>query len=421
MRVVLKVVATALAAGVTAATLAGAGPASAASDSAAGLVPNASFEDGWTASKLTCWNVAPADSAKLTVTKNAHTGSWAGYAKGNGTADARVDLSTDRTDACAIPVASGTSYNLAFWMRSTTGAQPVVFAYSATAGWTRWFTGSTITSTTDLRGYTVNLPAIPAQVTKVSLGLTFPGTGTVALDDVGLTPRDSTLFRAAFPANGLVTNEFAYWNPQSPERVQSPDWEMTSGSLFARNGNGYTGTIDGVSPDSKSTSGTDSAVFRLNTRDYSFGDAMVSMNLNIAKLTTTSRTPAVDWDGMHIFLHYQSQYELYYASVARRDGHVVIKKKCKGGPSNGGSYYPLGASEVSGMPFALGKWQSVGASVRSNADGTVTIVLYRDGKAVSSATDTGVGCAPITAAGATGIRGDNAEFDFNNFTVTDLS
>jgi hypothetical protein len=129
----------------------------------------------------------------------------------------------------------------------------------------------------------------------------------------------------------------------------------------------------------------------------------------------------VDWDGVHIFLHYQSQYELYYASVARRDGHVVIKKKCKGGPSNGGSYYPLDNSEISGLPFPLGTWRAVGASVRTNADGTVTIVLYRDGKAYTSATDTGIGCAPITNAGATGIRGDNAEFEFNNFTISPLS
>ena len=33
-------------------------------------------------------------------------------------------------------------------------------------------------------------------------------------------------------------------------------------------------------------------------------------------------------------------------------------------------------------------------------------------------TDRGVGCAPITAPGAVGIRGDNDEFRFDNFRVT---
>src|SRR4051794_34420913 len=32
--------------------------------------------------------------------------------------------------------------------------------------------------------------------------------------------------------NGLITNEYAYWNPSDPRAVQSPLWEMTSGSLF---------------------------------------------------------------------------------------------------------------------------------------------------------------------------------------------
>jgi hypothetical protein len=195
---------------------------------------------------------------------------------------------------------------------------------------------------------------------------------------------------------------------------------MTSGSLFALNGNGYSGKVDGGVPDALSVTSTGSAIFRLNTRNYTFGDVQVSMRLNLAGLRSTSRTPAVDWDGVHIFLHYQSQYELYYASVARRDGHVVIKKKCLGGTSNGGSYYALANSEVSGLSFPYGSWQSVGASIRNNADGSVTITLQRNGKVVSSATDSGVGCAPIRAAGATGIRGDNAEFQFADYTVSDL-
>ncbi|AGL20820.1 hypothetical protein [Actinoplanes sp. N902-109] len=409
-----------LAAAVSAGLLGSAGaPAHAADASVA--VPNPSFDEGWLGAKLKCWNVGTAGLGKLTVTKVGNTGS-AAYASAAGSP---LELASDRTDACRIPVAAGRQYKLRFWARSTAGFQPVVSAYDPVTGWKRWHTGAPVAPAASLLLTSLDLPVVPEGVDRISVGWSIPATGVLVVDDVSLTDSGPApagpLFRPSFSTAGLVTNEYAYWNSNKTGRVGSPDWEMTSGSLFARNGNGYTGRIDAVSPNATSTSSTDSAVFRLNTRDYSFGDVKVSMNLNMASLTTTTRTPAVDWDGVHIFLHYQSQYELYYASVARRDGHVVIKKKCLGGPSNGGSYYPLGRSEVSGRALPLNTWEQVGASIKTNADGSVTIVLFRDGKAVSTATDTGTGCAPITAPGATGIRGDNAEFEFSDFEVTSLS
>jgi hypothetical protein len=40
-------------------------------------------------------------------------------------------------------------------------------------------------------------------------------------------------------------------------------------------------------------------------------------------------------------LRYRSEQSLYYPSVNRRDGQVVVKKKCAGGPFNGGTYDTL--------------------------------------------------------------------------------
>jgi hypothetical protein len=48
----------------------------------------------------------------------------------------------------------------------------------------------------------------------------------------------------------------------------------------------------------------------------------------------------------------------------------------------------------------------------------VTITASINGLVVKKVTDTGVGCAPITTPGATGIRGDNADFTFDDYTVT---
>jgi hypothetical protein len=227
------------------------------------------------------------------------------------------------------------------------------------------------------------------------------------------------MFRAAFPtADGLITNSYAHWNPHRFDAVRSPAWDMTSGSLFATDGWGYTGAIDGQSPDARSTRRTGSAVFRLHTRAR-FDDARVTTTIKVGEFTSTSRTPARAWDGVHLWLRYQTQYHLYVVSVARRDGRVVIKKKCPGGPSNGGTYYAL-SRQVAGYPLAVGRSRTVAASVRTNANDTVTIDLDVDGRRVVTATDDGVGCAAIIAPGAVGVRADNTRFWFAPFTVSSI-
>jgi hypothetical protein len=219
--------------------------------------------------------------------------------------------------------------------------------------------------------------------------------------------------------DGLVTNEYSHWNPTSSSATKSGIWEMTSGSLFAQNGTGWTGVPDGCSTSSTYSSPcTASDVFRLNSVEHDFGNVTVSLDLLNNYLTSSSRTPAEAWDGIHVWLHYQSEYNLYYASFNRRDGRIVIKKKCLGGSENGGTYYELGQGEVAGYGIPFGVWQHLAASIQDNSDGSVTIAMYRGGTKLLSATDTGLGCAPITAPGGVGIRGDNDNFNFDNFTVT---
>lgn len=207
-------------------------------------------------------------------------------------------------------------------------------------------------------------------------------------------------------ANGVITSEGNYWSQTGPS---SDKWEMTSGTLYAADGQGWSGI-----PDTTNNSG----VFRLNTKRFDFQNVRVSMDLTINNLTTTAVTPATDWDGVHIFLRYQSEYYLYYASISRRDGAVVIKKKVPGGPSNGGTYYNI--STYNTAPLPLNQKVHVAATVQNQADGSVKIQLFSNGALVATAIDQGTGGAPITNAGATGIRGDNANFFFDNFTVEQL-
>ena len=385
-------------------------------EAATGTVSNPSFDEGWKDGKLACWHLSATKPSRLTVTRQAHSG-YGAYAKGNREPGTRLYLATDRGPACRIEVSPGTAYLLKFWLRSTAGARPVVYAYSDARGWYPWFNATPIAAAR-LSEYSVQLPAIPAGVSAVSVGVGFDSASTVVLDDVALVSKGGQLlFQSTFPArDGLVTNEFAFWSPSDPRSLRSSVWDMTSGSLFALNGNGYSGVPDDRDMDALSQIGNRSAIFRLTTHDHSFGDVSVRMNINVHRLSSTRFTPRVDWDGVHIFLRYKTEYRLYYASVARRDGKVVIKKKCPGGDSNHGTYYEL-TDEAPGYPIPYGQWLRTGATVTDNSDGSVSIVLSRDGKAVVSATDRGVGCAPITGAGAIGVRGDNAEFEFGDLTV----
>jgi hypothetical protein len=264
----------------------------------------------------------------------------------------------------------------------------------------------------------------PATTTsKPAPSTTKPAPSTTKSTTTTVPGAPAPLFKDGFAgSDGLVTNEYAFWNPSAPDAVTSSGWELTSGSLFRSTQQGWTGSIDDVEPDARSTTGTDSAIFRLTTRAANFGDVNVQLELVNRALTSTGSTPPVDWDGVHIFLRYQSETNLYYASVNRRDGRVVIKKKCTGGTENGGTYYELatstGTTELPGHPIPFGAVQHVGATVVNQPDGSVVLALQREGSTLLSVRDTGVGCDPIRTPGKVGLRGDNDDFRFDDFTVT---
>lgn len=268
-----------------------------------------------------------------------------------------------------------------------------------------------LTTTTLVLGTSAQLPAVPTIAT----------TTTPATSPVISTSNTRVLFADVFSkyTDGLITNEYTYWNPTSESGVKSNIWEMTSGSLFAQGGAGWSGVPDSVSTNAKSTNGNNSAVFRLTTKQANFGNVAVDLDLLNQGLSSTASTPAVSWDGVHIFLRYQSEYNLYYASINRRDNTVVIKKKIPGGPSNNGTYYDL--VTYSAHSVSYNTWQHVKATVKNNTDGSVTLQLYADGKLITQVTDNGsIGGAPIRNSGKVGIRGDNANIKFKNFMVTAL-
>jgi hypothetical protein len=218
--------------------------------------------------------------------------------------------------------------------------------------------------------------------------------------------------------NGLITNEFAFFNPNDRAAVRSPIWLVTSGSLFAHDGSAWTGVPDVGQTGPRSASATDSSVFRAVTQRADFQNVTVSFGLFVQRFLSAKSGPTPGWEGVHVFLRYQTPVSLYVVSVDRSDGVIVIKKKVPGGPapSDGGTYYTLASTPGRSVS---GRWEQVRVSVVNSGTESVNIRLWMDGKLRLEATDNGIGnVAPITQPGRVGVRGDYTEFKFDHFTVS---
>lgn len=338
---------------------------------------------------------------------------WSGYGVG---ANITVDLGA-AGPVCGVDIA---------WYRGDQRSSSFTISVSSDGSqYTAAYSGSSSGSTASYESYP--LAGVTARYVRITVnGNTQNDWASISELRIGggagspePEPPPGALFSEPFSyPDGLITNEYAYSNPNDNDSHVSPVWQVTSGSLFAKAGRGWSGIPDGRSPGPDSNPYNDSAVFRVRTRRTDFNNVSVAFKLLNKGLTTTSRTPAEAYDGMHIFLRYQSPYELYTASINRRDNRAVIKKKLPGGPSNGGTYTTIGSTVIHTVPY--GNWQDVEATIRTNANGSVTIRLYSGGNLVVSGTDSGQGGSPITAPGRVGFRGDNCHFEIDDFVVTAL-
>ncbi|MEU2334024.1 hypothetical protein ABZ770_07645 [Streptomyces sp. NPDC006654] len=219
-------------------------------------------------------------------------------------------------------------------------------------------------------------------------------------------------FRPRFGADGLVTNEWASRNPHGQGAHDSSDWVATSGSLFARDGLGWTGRPDAGATGPDSATADDSAVFRLVSRRRDFGAVAVSFKVRLLPPITTARTPKQDWDGAHVWLRYHSPQELYALSFRRRDGSVVIKRKVPSHDAasvDGGDYATVAEGRHA---IGYGDWHRIEASA-VNASSGVRLRLAVDGTEVLHTVDRTPG--PLTTPGGVGLRVDNSEMWFGDF------
>lgn len=238
-----------------------------------------------------------------------------------------------------------------------------------------------------------------------------------------LARREEPLLRwEAQGADRLVTNEYATYNPGAADAVRDDVWEMGSGSLFVRDGVGWSGAPTVGAVDARSAAGTNSGVFRMVSRRADFGDIALSARLRIVGMTAGDEAdqPRSDWDGVHLWVRHVSEEEVYIASVARRDGSVAIKRKLPGGPSNGGTYTTLAQTS---HPFPLEEWHDVEARVRA-VEGGQRIALIVDGEEILHVVDSGqvtegqtVEGRPVSEPGAVGVRADNTELELQDVEV----
>lgn len=222
----------------------------------------------------------------------------------------------------------------------------------------------------------------------------------------------TTLFSDSFSQpNGLISNEWAKVNPTDPAAVTSPDWIVTSGSIFCHDGRAWTGKPDRIGPDPTSSNGTNSAVLRVITRRPDFENVGVSFSLwNWGLLADR----ATDWDGAHVFLRYKSPDLTYFVSINRRDNTVVIKKEV-----GDQDYHVLSPVVAHTVPY--GQKQSIVATVQTLDDSSVKLTLSAGGRVLVEGVDDGSkGGLPIYGPGPAGIRGDNANLEVDDFSIVHL-
>lgn len=256
----------------------------------------------------------------------------------------------------------------------------------------------------------------------VLVGATIIVVGLVSRGVLGLVSGDDgrdVLWKPQFPAGpSLMTNELAHREPELRGVRRSSDWVVTSGSLFADHGAGFSGQVDGGSPDVRSRSATGSAVLRAVSAKDHFGDVAVDLDLDVAGQTVTSRTGRNSYDGVHLMLRYGSPDSLYTVSLCRRDGTAAIKKKSPLVASDDGGYITLAQVQ---MPCPVQRWQPFHCEVRNTGHG-VRLSLWTLGRRVLSVRDAGSGGAPpLIAPGRIGVRGDNTEFRFRDLVVRRLT
>lgn len=244
---------------------------------------------------------------------------------------------------------------------------------------------------------------------KLPVGAALVGVALVAVTATtvsSMTTKDGYVSDSFDQRTGLITNEYAFHHPDEKEAHESDRWWVTSGSLFARDGSGYSGVPDRKSVDPKSSQGNNSAAFRMISRNDGYEDTEV--RLRFTPLAWAPGGASNDWSGFHVFARYKSETQLYVASAMRSSKTVAIKKKTSGGPSNDGTYQTLAEA-----PLVVHMDKTHDVVLRVTGADHVTLALEVNGVVVLNATDS----TNAINSGRIGVRADDLEFSIDSIVA----
>ena len=216
------------------------------------------------------------------------------------------------------------------------------------------------------------------------------------------------LFRDAFNGpDGVITSHHAYFSPSYVDAHRSPTWEVQSGCALQDGNRLWTGVPTFNEPNNECSNGTGSAVFRMWTKRSDFADVAVAFGLRNNGFLPEGES----WDGVKVYLRRQDGDNFYTAEVNRREGNVIVQRKCDG------RYALLGGVRGAATPARVGEWEDVGGTVINLPDDEVMIQVVRDGEVVLEATDQAGTCDVLRRPGRIGIRGDRTEFYVDGLDV----
>jgi hypothetical protein len=220
------------------------------------------------------------------------------------------------------------------------------------------------------------------------------------------------LFRDAFDGrDGVITNHYAYYSPDYVDAHRSPNWEVESGCALRDGNRLWTGEPTTNLPNKNCTNGSGSAVFRMWTKRRDFDDVAVSFGLRNDGFVPSGES----WDGVKIYLRRQDGDNFYVAEVNRREGNVIIQRKCDG------RYELLGGTRTADTPPRVGEWEDVGGTVVNLSGDEVRVQVVRNGGVVLEAIDPSGSCDVLRTPGRIGIRGDRTEFYIDGVEVRGLT
>ena len=166
-------------------------------------------------------------------------------------------------------------------------------------------------------------------------------------------------------------------------------------------------TSGGWQPVGTGSARTSSPVFRARSERSDLASPQVELRFRIDRFLDGQE--GHDWDGVHVGLRYASPDDLYYVSVARRDGSVAMKRK------SGGHYETLAVAD---HELSLNDWHRATVAVADTPDGT-RLRLTLDGEPVLEVLD-GIGHA-LPPGGRVLVRSDNVSATFGDVRVSDAA